>query len=275
MLLRIARSAALALGILAGAGLPATAGGDIVNLATTTTVEDSGLLEHLLDAYGAAGGGPVRAVVRGTGEVLALARRGDADLLLTHDAEAEQTLVRDGAGLARAELMFNDFVIVGPAADPAEVTGLSDASAALARIIEARAPFVSRGDDSGTHRRERALWDAEGREPGGDGYLESGNGMGMTLNIASARNAYTLADRGTWLAFNNKGELQVLVEGDPRLKNVYGLVLVDPAGKDGVNAAGARRLADWLLSPAGQAAIAAYRIDGVQAFHPAASNWKN
>jgi tungstate transport system substrate-binding protein len=273
MVTRLARGAIVALTVLAGANLPA-AGGEIVTLATTTTVEDSGLLEHLLDGYAAAGGDPVRAVVRGTGEVLALARRGDADLTLTHHPEAERALVADGAGLARAELMFNDFVIVGPRVDSAEIEGMSDAPAALARIAEAGAPFVSRGDDSGTHRRERALWDAEGGARGGDGYLESGGGMGMTLNIASARNAYTLADRGTWLAFGNKGELRVLVEGDPWLKNVYGLVLVDPDRRKGINAAGARRLADWLLSSAGQAAIADYRIGGVQAFHPGAAVWE-
>ncbi len=270
---RFSCRAILALGVLAGSILPAVAG-EAVHLATTTTVEDSGLLEILLDAYAAADGDPVRAVVRGTGEVFALARRGDADLVLTHDTEGERSLVRDGVGLARATLMVNDFVIVGPATDPAGIAGGADASAALARIAAAGVPFVSRGDDSGTYRRERELWQAAGPMPAGDRYLESGSGMGMTLNIASARNAYTLTDRGTWLAFRNKGDLRVLVEGDPRLRNVYGLVLVDPAGRTWINAAGARRFADWLLSPAGQAIIAGYKIDGVQAFHPAASGWE-
>ncbi|MCP4329965.1 MAG: solute-binding protein [Alphaproteobacteria bacterium] len=252
-------------------------GQDPVRLATTTTVEESGLLDNLLEAYARDSGETVRVIVRGTGEAIALARRGDVDLILVHDTEAERNLVADGGGSARADVMYNDFVIVGPGDDPVAVKTATDAATALQRIADSGTMFISRGDNSGTHRRERELWAIAGRDPQGRSdawYLESGSGQGATLNIASARLAYALTDRGTWLAFRNKDQLRILFAGDPLLKNVYGLVLVDPDRHDGINAAGARRLADWLLSEPGQKAIAAYRIDDAPAFRPAASNWE-
>ena len=261
--------AALALALLLAA--PGARAGDFVTLASTTSTQNAGLFEHLLPLFAAETGIEVRVVAVGTGQALRLARNGDADLLLVHDRPAEEAFVAEGHGSVRFDLMYNDFVLVGPAADPAGIAGLGDAAAALGRIASAAAPFLSRGDDSGTHRRERALWAAAGVDPSGASgtwYREAGQGMGATLNTASMMEAYTLADRGTWLSMRGKLDLRLLVAGESRLRNQYGVTLVSPERHPHVKAGPARRLADWLLSPAGQAAIDRFTIDGERLFIP-------
>ncbi len=247
------------------------AGERTLTLATTTTTENSGLMGHLLPLFEAETGIEVRVVVHGTGQVLRAARAGDVDVFIAHDKEAELAFVAQGYGIERRDLMSNDFVIVGPADDPAGINGMTDAAQALARIAASGRPFVSRGDDSGTHRAERRLWQAAGIDPSaasGQWYLEAGTGMGSTLNIAAGRGAYTLTDRGTWLSFRNRGDLVVLAEGDPRLFNSYGITLVNPERHPYVKAAEARAFFDWITGPDGQRAIADYQIDGEQPFHP-------
>ncbi len=213
----------------------------------------------------------MRVIAVGTGQAIRLARRGDADVLLVHHRPSEEAFVRDGYGLRRHPLMYNEFVIVGPAADPAGVRGSADAVAALTKIGKTRAVFLSRGDDSGTHRRERSLWLAAGIAPSErtGWYREIGAGMGRTLNTAAAMPAYTLVDRGTWLSFGNRGPLRLLVEGDVRLRNPYGAIAVDPKRHPHVKARAARRFVTWLISPAGQRAIGSFRIGGKVLFHPA------
>ena len=250
----------------------ATAGERTLTLATTTTTENSGLMGHLLPLFEAETGIEVRVVLHGTGQVLRAARAGDVDLFIAHDKEAELAFLAQGYGVERRDLMSNDFVIVGPADDPAGINGMTDAARALARIAASSAsPFVSRGDDSGTHRAERRLWRAAGIDPSaasGEWYLEAGTGMGSTLNIAAGRGAYTLTDRGTWLSFGNRGDLVTLAAGDPRLFNQYGITLVDPSRHPHVKAAEARAFMDWITGEEGQRAIAAYQIDGEQLFFP-------
>lgn len=216
----------------------------------------------------------MRVVALGTGQALDTARRGDADVVLVHDRAAEERFVRDGFGVERRHVMFNDFVLIGPAADPARIAGLADTPEALRRIAAASAPFVSRGDRSGTHAAELRLWRAAGIDPvagRGHWYREVGQGMGPALNTAAAQNAYVLADRGTWLAFRNRQDLRILVEGDARLSNQYGVMLVNPLRHAHVKAAEGQGFIDWILSPAGQAAIASYRIGGEQLFFPNAA----
>ena len=243
-------------------------------VASTTSTEQSGLFRHLLPAFREASGIEVRVVALGTGQALDMARRGDADVVLVHDPAAEERFVADGHGIERREVMYNDFVLVGPRADAAGIAGGKDILAALRRIEAAKAPFVSRADKSGTHAAELRYWHAAGidieRAKGG-WYRETGSGMGPTLNTAAAMNAHALADRGTWLSFRNRGELAILVEGDRRLFNPYGVMLVNPARHPHVKREPGRRFAEWLVSPAGQAAIAAYRIDGEQLFFPSAA----
>ena len=242
-----------------------------IHLASTTSTENSGLFAHLLPMFEAATGIRVHVIAVGTGQAFRLARRGDADALLVHDREAEAGFVAEGWGRARHDVMYNDFVLVGPAADPAGVRGMAEASGGLARIARARAPFLSRGDDSGTHRAERRLWRAAGIDvvaASGTWYRETGAGMGATLNTAAALGAYTLTDRATWLAFRNPRRLTLLFEGDARLFNQYGIIAVDPARHPHVRAQAAARLVAWLTGPAGQAAIAAFRVDGYQLFFP-------
>ncbi len=254
-------------------GGPAHAGAHFITLASTTSTENSGLFGHLLPRFTQATGIAVRVIAVGTGQALRIARNGDADVLLVHHRASEARFVAEGYGVQRFDVMFNDFVIVGPRADPAGLRGLDDAAQALARIAKARAPFTSRGDDSGTHKKERDLWAAAGLDPAsaaGAWYRETGSGMGATLNAASGMGAYALADRATWLAFANKGELEVLVEGDKRLFNPYGVILVNPARHPHVKAADGQAFIDWLVSDAGQAAIAAFRVDGRQVFFPSA-----
>jgi tungstate transport system substrate-binding protein len=244
-------------------------------LASTTSVQDSGLLDHILPAFTTANGIEVRVLAQGSGQALATAARGDADLVLVHDPEAEDRFITEGHGKDRRQIAWNDFVIVGPGSDPAHVGGSHDAQAALRAIAAARAPFVSRGDKSGTDALEKRLWRAIGLTPSsasGDAwYRDIGGGMGAALNAAAGMNAYTLTDRGTWLNFANKAELKILVEGDPGLVNRYDVILLDPVKHPDAKHEAARRLRDWLVSPTGQSAIGAYAVHGKQLFLPSAA----
>jgi len=239
----------------------------VVVLGSTTTTENSGLLAWLLPRFEAETGIQVRTVVAGTGRVLQLAEVGDVDVSLTHDPKGEAAFITQGHGIAHQDVMFNDFLLVGPSSDPAAIKGLTDPNAALQRIAKAKAAFVSRGDDSGTDRKEKTLWRAKPRDA--DWYRETGAGMGATLNIAVASNAYTLVDRGTWAAFGNRGELVSLVEGAPNLKNQYGVIL--PAAIRPDARAETEAFITWLTTAPGQSAIGAFRIDGEQIFFPNAA----
>jgi len=246
-----------------------------IRLASTTSVENSGLLGQILPDFTKETGIEVHVLAQGTGQALATAARGDADLVLVHDPEAEEKFIAEGHGVDRRQIAWNDFIVVGPRSDPAHVGGGRDAVAAFTAIAEARAPFVSRGDKSGTDALEKRLWrDAEtdpAKAGGGAWYRDIGGGMGAALNTASAMGAYTLSDRGTWLSFGNKGDLTVLVEGDPRLLNRYDVILLDSKKHPEAKHQPARRFADWLASPEGQAAIGAYKVKGEQLFHPSAA----
>ncbi len=262
--------AAALLAALAVSGAAAAAERFIL-LQSTTSTQNSGLFDAILPGFTAATGIEVRVVAVGTGQALKNARNGDGDVLLVHAREAEEAFVSEGYGVARFDVMYNDFVIVGPPADPAGIAGLSDATAALEAIAAAEAPFASRGDDSGTHVKELALWRAAGVDPtaaSGSWYRETGSGMGATLNVALGMGAYTLTDRGTWIAFKNKGNFGILVSGDARLFNPYGVILVNPARHPRVKAEDGQAFIDWLTGPEGQAAIAAYTLNGQQLFFP-------
>lgn len=242
-----------------------------ITVASTTSTEQSGLFGHLLPQFKQATGIDVKVVALGTGQAIDMARRGDADVLFVHDKVAEEKFVADGFAAKRQEVMYNDFVLVGPKADPAKSAG-KDIVAALKKVAAANAPFISRGDKSGTHAAELRFWkmaDAEAAK--GSGYKECGCGMGPALNIGSGANAYVLTDRGTWLNFKNRGDLTVLVEGDQRLFNQYGVMLVSAAKHPRVKAAEGQKFVDWVTGPAGQASIAAYKIGGEQLFFPNAS----
>jgi tungstate transport system substrate-binding protein len=243
---------------------------ETIIVASTTSTQDSGLFGYLLPLVRERTGIAVKVVAQGTGQALETARRGDADVVFVHDPESEEKFVADGFGLERRPVMHNDFVIVGPAADPARIRGTA-VNAALRAIARGAHPFVSRGDRSGTHQAELRLWkDAQvSVDPGSDRWYRAvGQGMGPALNIASASDAYILTDRATWTSFRNKGTLQVLVQGDPRLNNPYSLILVNPARHPAVNAAAGRRFIDFLLSVEGQRAIAGFRVEGQQLFFP-------
>ena len=249
----------------------ASAGERPLRLGVTTTIENSGLLAHLLPKFTDTTGIKVHAIVRGTGEVLRAARTGDVDVFLSHDAAAEHAFVATGHGLSRRNVMFNQFVIVGPKDDPARIRGLSEARLVFARIARARATFVSRGDNSGTHRAERAIWIASGFDPtksSGGWYLEAGAGSGSTLNVAVGRGAYAFTNSGTWLAFGNKGSLVILFAGGKALVNQYGVTLVNPKRFPRLNEKAAKRFADWITSAKGQAGIAGFLIGGRRAFIP-------
>jgi tungstate transport system substrate-binding protein len=236
-----------------------------ITVASTTSTENSGLFAHLLPIFQDQSGIAVRVVTLGTGQALDVGRRGDADVVFVHDREAEEKFIAEGHGIGRRDVMYNDFILVGPRADPAGIAGGRDI---------AQAPFVSRGDRSGTHAAELRLWEAAGVDIAaekGPWYRETGAGMGASLNTASAMDAYLLADRGTWLYFQNRGNLAILVEGDRRLFNQYGVILVNPQRHPQVKKADAQAFIDWLVSPEGQAAIAGYRIQGEQLFYPDAS----
>lgn len=270
-----ARRAPAALAVLAaatlGPGGPAVAAEGYIVVQSTTSTEHSGLFDSILPVFQAKTGIEVRVVAVGTGQAIKNAANGDGDVLLVHDRRAEDRFVADGHGVSRADLMYNDFVVVGPPGDPAGVAGMADAVAALRRIAAAEALFASRGDDSGTHQAELRLWREAGVDAAaasGGWYRETGSGMGATLNTSIGLGAYVMADRATWISFGNKRGYRVMVEGDPRLFNQYGVILVNADRHPGAKAGLGQRFVDWVLSPEGQAAIAAYRVDGRQVFFP-------
>jgi tungstate transport system substrate-binding protein len=259
-------AAAVLAALLLASAAPAPAQ-DFITVASTTSTEQSGLFKHLLPEAKKATGIEVRVVAVGTGQALDMGRRGDADVVFVHDLPAEEKFRAEGFGVKRYPVMYNDFVIVGPKSDPAGAKG-NDVAVALKKIAAAGAKFASRADKSGTHAAELRYWKTAGIEPKGSWYLETGSGMGPTLNTAAGVNAYALADRGTWLSFKNRGDLVILVEGDTKLFNQYGVMLVNPAKHPHVKKDLGQKFIDWLVSPAGQAAIAAYRIEGEQLFFP-------
>jgi tungstate transport system substrate-binding protein len=240
---------------------------EAITVASTTSTEQSGLFGHLLPAFTKATGIEVKVVAVGTGQALDMGRRGDADVVFVHDQAAEEKFLAEGFGVKRLPVMYNDFVLIGPAADPAGARG-PDIVAALRKVADAGATFVSRGDKSGTDAAERRYWALGGITNKGTGYRECGCGMGPALNIASSAGAYVLADRGTWLSFKNRGDLKVLVEGDRRLFNQYGVTMVNPVKYPQVKVAPSQKFIDWLVSREGQATIAAYKVGGEQLFFP-------
>ncbi|SLN60885.1 PBP superfamily domain protein [Roseivivax jejudonensis] len=263
---RIALVSTLALA--AGA---AVAQSDSILVQSTTSTANSGLYDYLLPAFESESGITVNVVAVGTGQAIENARNCDGDVLLVHAKPAEEAFVADGYGTARTDLMYNDFVIVGPQGDPAGIAGTEDAQAALSAIAEAEAPFASRGDDSGTHKKELSLWSGTEVDPAsgsGAWYRETGSGMGATLNAGIGMGAYVMTDRATWISFENKQDYEIAVEGDEDLFNQYGVIPVSPEACPSVNAEGAQAFADWLVSEAGQDAIAAYEVDGQQLFFP-------
>lgn len=269
------RRSLIGLALLAAAATPALAQAPqrSITVASTTSTEQSGLFKHLLPRFTQKTGIDVKVVALGTGQALDVGRRGDADVVFVHDKAAEEKFVAEGFGVKRQEVMYNDFIIVGPKSDPAKATG-RDVLEGLRKIAAAKAPFISRGDRSGTHAAELRYWKDAGIDLAatkGDWYKEIGQGMGPALNAGSAQNAYVLADRGTWLSFKNRGDLAVLVEGDQRLFNQYGVMLVNPAKHPHVKTAEGQAFIDWLVSPEGQRAIGDYKIEGEQLFFPNAS----
>ena len=239
-----------------------------LRLATTTSTENSGLLNYLLPVFEKHSGMSVHVIAVGTGKALRIARAGDVDVVMVHARPAEQRFVTDGHGVDRREFMYNDFIIVGPGTDPAGVGKTDSVAEALHNIASSASRFVSRGDDSGTHKKELALWQMIDRKPAGDWYLESGVGMGKVLQMASELDAYTMTDRGTWLAYRGRLELSLLLQGDPPLFNPYGVIAVNPERHPHTNYAGATAFIDWLASPRGQEMIARYTVDGQVLFHP-------
>jgi tungstate transport system substrate-binding protein len=249
-----------------------------ITVASTTSTEESGLFGHLLPTFTKATGIDVRVVAVGTGQALKIGERGDCDVVFVHDRPAELAFVEKGFGVDRHEVMYNDFVLIGPKSDPAHVDGGKDIVAAFKQIAEARSPFVARGDDSGTSKAELRLWKAAGIDPKqGEGgwYRDTGSGMGPTLNTTAAMDGYTLSDRGTWLSFKNKQDLTIVVEGDRRLFNQYGVMLVNPAKHPEVKQEFGRKFIDWLVSPDGQKTIAEYKINGQQLFFPDAKEGRS
>ncbi|MGC1558377.1 MAG: substrate-binding domain-containing protein [Bradyrhizobium sp.] len=246
-----------------------------ITVASTTSTEQSGLFDFLLPRFMEKTGIRVRVVAVGTGQALDIGRRGDADVVLVHDRASEDEFMSEGEGIQRFDVMYNDFVIVGPKTDPAGIAGDKDVADALRKIASATAAFISRGDRSGTHEAELRLWKAAGvniASAKGDWYREIGQGMGPALNMASASNAYLLSDRGTWLSFKNRGDLTILTEGDKRLFNQYGVMVVNPVKHPNVKVDESKAFVDWLISPVGQKAIADYRVGGEQLFFPNAAH---
>jgi tungstate transport system substrate-binding protein len=261
----------LAAAFLLAAPLAVVAQERFITVASTTSTQDSGLYDHLLPMFTKETGIEVRVVALGTGQAIKVAQQGDADVLLVHDKATEERFVAEGYGVARFDLMYNDFVIIGPSGDPAKIAGQTDAIEALRRVAAAKAPFASRGDDSGTHRTELRLWREAGidvKAASGTWYRELGSGMGPTLNTAAGMDAYVVADRGTWIKFKNRRNLVLLVEGDRRLFNQYGVILVNPERHPHVKRVDGQAFIDWLISPKGQTAIAKFTIDGEPAFFP-------
>ena len=244
-----------------------------ITLQSTTSTENSGLLGYLLPLFSKASGIDVHVVAVGTGQAIKNAENGDGDVLLVHSKADEEKFVASGGGVKRFDLMFNDFVLVGPSADPAATAGEKEAATAFKKIADAKSPFVSRGDDSGTHKAELKFWKeagADAKAASGTWYREAGQGMGATLNMASALSAYVLSDRATWSAFKNRGDLKVLVQGDAKLRNPYGVILVNPEKHPNVKAKEGQQFIDWLISAEGQIAIADFKINGEQQFFPTA-----
>ena len=263
---------ALAIFALLSLAIPISrAADDFIIVQSTTSTQNSGLFEHILPLFTEKTGIEVRVVAVGTGQALKNAEKGDGDVVLVHSQPDEEKFVTEGWGVKRYPVMYNDFIIVGPAADPARIAGMKQAPDALKKIATAQSLFASRADDSGTHKAELKLWQQAGVNPkasSGSWYLETGSGMGATLNTAVGKQAYALTDRGTWLAFANKDDFKVLVEGDDKLFNQYGVILVNPAKHPNVKAKEGQAFIDWLTGPEGQAAIADYKIDGQQLFFP-------
>ena len=259
----------LSLGLMAASG--AWAGERFITLASTTSTENSGLFDYLLPLFTRETGIGVRVVAKGTGQAIRMGEAGDVDALMVHHRPSEDKFIADGHGDERRDVMYNDYVIIGPKEDPAGIRGLNSAVEALRRIAVAKATFASRADDSGTHKTEMALWTLAGVDPNpasGTWYKETGSGMGAALNTASAMNAYLLADRGTWISFKNRQSLEILVAGDPPLFNPYGVITVNPKRHPGVKSAEAHAFMDWITSPRGQQAIADFRLNGQQLFFP-------
>ena len=253
--------------------LPSTlqAEDNFIIVQSTTSTQNSGLFDHILPLFTKKTGIEVRVVAVGTGQALKNAENGDGDVVLVHSKPDEEKFAADGFGVKRYDVMYNDFVIIGPASDPAKIGGLKDAVQAFKQIAETESPFASRADDSGTHKAELKVWQDAGLDPkaaSGTWYLETGSGMGATISLAVGKGAYALTDRGTWLSYANKDDFKVLVEGDPKLFNQYGVMLVDPAKHPNVKAKQGQAFIDWLTGPEGQAAIASYKIDGQQLFFP-------
>jgi tungstate transport system substrate-binding protein len=260
--------------ILSVAGFGAAAQQQFITVASTTSTEQSGLFGHLLPAFTKASGIQVRVVAVGTGQALKIGEHGDCDVVFVHDRPAELAFVARGFGIDRQEVMYNDFILIGPHGDPAHVEGTKDIIAALRKIAAARAPFVARGDDSGTSKAELRFWTEAGIDPKaaeGGWYRDTGSGMGPTLNTAAAMDGYTLSDRGTWLNFKNRQNLRILVEGDRRLFNQYGVMLVNQERHPHVKRDLGRRFIEWLISPEGQKTIANYKINGEPLFFPSAN----
>ena len=254
--------------------LPAHAQDKFITVSSTTSTEQSGLFKFLLPAFEKKTGIAVRVVAVGTGQALDIGRRGDADVVFVHARPLEEKFLAEGHGVKRYDVMYNDFVLIGPKSDPAKVAGTKDIVAAFQKIKAAQAPFVSRGDKSGTHFAELELWKAAGidiAKDKGSWYRDTGQGMGPALNSASGMSAYILADRGTWLSFKNRGDLTIVVEGDKRLFNQYGVMLVNPAKHPNVKKEWGQAFVDWVISPEGQKTIAEYKINGEQLFFPNAS----
>jgi tungstate transport system substrate-binding protein len=261
--------------LLALAAFAAGARERFITVASTTSTEQSGLFSYLLPIFENKAGIKVHVVALGTGQALDVARRGDADVVFVHARSAEEKFLAEGEGVKRFAVMYNDFVLVGPNSDPAKIGGGTDIVAALTKLEAAHAPFVSRGDRSGTHIAELALWKTAGIDIDkrkGAWYRDVGQGMGPALNTAASMSAYILADRGTWLAFKNRGDLTILVQGDKRLFNQYGVMLVNPVKHPNVKKELGQQFIDWLVSPAGQTAIAGYKIGGEQLFYPNAGD---
>ena len=255
--------------------LPASAQEKSIVVSSTTSTQDSGLFGHILPLFKAETGIDVKVVAQGTGQALDTARRGDADVVFVHAKSAEEKFLAEGQGVKRHPVMYNDFVLIGPKSDPAGIKGMKDVGAALKQIMAKGAPFISRGDRSGTHIAEINLWKASGidiEKDKGPWYKSIGQGMGAALNTAAASNGYVMSDRGTWISFKNKGDLAIAVEGDKRLFNQYGVMLVNPEKHPNVKKEYGQALIDWLISPEGQKAIAGYKINGEQLFYPNADD---
>ena len=261
-------------GLLSGFQAPVGASNPFITLASTTSTQNSGLLEYILPMFKAFSGIDVRVVAVGTGQAILLAKKGDADVLLVHHKPSELKFVMEGFGVSRKDVMYNDFIIIGPSRDPAGIKGITDAVQALGKIQNSKSLFVSRGDDSGTNKKELGLWQlasVDVKSISGSWYRETGSGMGATLNVAMGMQAYTLTDRGTWISFKNKKNLIPLIQGDKRLFNQYGVILINNASNSYVKSVSGKVFIDWLTSEAGQRAIGSFLLDGKQLFFPNAS----